>query len=53
MLLVVQSEGAGEVAAELIALAKSKPGTLNFASAGQGSITHMACELFATWRESR
>jgi tripartite-type tricarboxylate transporter receptor subunit TctC len=31
---------------ELIALAKQKPGTINFASAGQGSITHMVAELF-------
>src|SRR4051794_2312595 len=32
---------------ELIALAKSKPGTLNFASSGQGSTIHLAAELFA------
>lgn len=32
---------------DLIALAKSKPNGLNFASAGQGSITHLAGELFA------
>jgi len=31
---------------ELIALAKSKPGQISFASAGQGSISHMAAELF-------
>jgi tripartite-type tricarboxylate transporter receptor subunit TctC len=31
---------------EVIALAKQKPGTINFASAGQGSITHMVVELF-------
>jgi tripartite-type tricarboxylate transporter receptor subunit TctC len=31
---------------ELIALAKAKPGQLNFASAGQGSGTHFAAELF-------
>src|SRR5437762_1909500 len=31
---------------ELIAIAKQKPGTINFASAGQGSITHMVAELF-------
>jgi tripartite-type tricarboxylate transporter receptor subunit TctC len=30
---------------EFIALAKSKPGTLNFASSGQGSNYHMAAEL--------
>ena len=31
---------------ELIQIAKQKPGTINFASAGQGSITHMVAELF-------
>src|SRR3954470_10259354 len=30
---------------ELIALAKSKPGQINFASSGQGSVIHMATEL--------
>jgi tripartite-type tricarboxylate transporter receptor subunit TctC len=32
---------------DLIALAKAKPGTLNFASAGQGTPPHLAAELFA------
>jgi tripartite-type tricarboxylate transporter receptor subunit TctC len=31
---------------DLIALAKSKPGTLNYASAGIGSSLHMTAELF-------
>ncbi|MBI4189192.1 MAG: tripartite tricarboxylate transporter substrate binding protein [Betaproteobacteria bacterium] len=31
---------------ELIALAKAKPNSLNYASSGQGSITHLATELF-------
>ena len=31
---------------ELIALARKRPGTLNFASSGLGSSTHMAGELF-------
>ncbi|HEV7803695.1 MAG TPA: tripartite tricarboxylate transporter substrate binding protein, partial [Burkholderiales bacterium] len=31
---------------ELVALAKSKPGTLNFASSGQGGSNHLAGELF-------
>ena len=31
---------------ELIALAKSKPGQINFGSAGVGSATHFAAELF-------
>ena len=33
---------------ELIALAKAKPGTLNFASAGIGTPTHLGTELFAS-----
>jgi tripartite-type tricarboxylate transporter receptor subunit TctC len=32
---------------ELVALARARPGALNYASAGQGSITHLACALFA------
>lgn len=32
--------------AELIALARSQPGKLTYASAGSGSATHMAAELF-------
>jgi tripartite-type tricarboxylate transporter receptor subunit TctC len=31
---------------ELIALARAKPGQVNFASSGQGSVIHMATELF-------
>jgi len=31
---------------ELIALAKAKPGSLHYASSGNGSATHMATELF-------
>jgi tripartite-type tricarboxylate transporter receptor subunit TctC len=33
---------------ELIELAKAKPGKLNFASAGQGTPSHLAAELFAS-----
>jgi tripartite-type tricarboxylate transporter receptor subunit TctC len=32
---------------EFIALAKSKPGQLNFGSSGSGTTNHLACELFA------
>ena len=32
--------------AELLALAKSKPGTLNFGATGSGSSNHLAAELF-------
>jgi tripartite-type tricarboxylate transporter receptor subunit TctC len=47
MIVVVNPKLPAKTITELIALAKAKPGQLNFASAGQGSITHMACELFA------
>ena len=33
---------------ELIALAKAKPGEVTFASSGQGSVIHLATELFDT-----
>ncbi|HEV7822644.1 MAG TPA: tripartite tricarboxylate transporter substrate-binding protein, partial [Burkholderiales bacterium] len=33
---------------EIIALAKARPGTLNYASAGTGSSAHLAAELFKT-----
>jgi len=33
---------------ELIALARSKPGEVTFASSGQGSVIHLATELFGT-----
>ena len=33
---------------ELIALAKAKPGEVTFASSGQGSVIHLATELFNT-----
>jgi len=32
---------------ELVALAKAKPGQINYASTGQGSVTHLSTELFA------
>jgi tripartite-type tricarboxylate transporter receptor subunit TctC len=33
---------------DLIALAKAKPGQVSFASSGQGSVIHLATELFGT-----
>ena len=45
-LLVVHPAVPARTVDELIALAKSKPGTLNFGSAGPGSSTHMIGELF-------
>jgi len=43
---------AGENVKEVIALAKAKPGTLNFASAGMGSSSHLAGSSFASSRAS-
>lgn len=34
--------------AELVALARTRPGQLNFASSGNGQSTHLAAELFAS-----
>jgi tripartite-type tricarboxylate transporter receptor subunit TctC len=46
-MVVVVSPSAGiDGIKELMALAKSKPGTLNVASAGNGTITHLSGELF-------
>jgi len=46
MIVVAYPKFPAKTTQELIALAKQKPGTINFASAGQGSITHMVAELF-------
>jgi len=45
MLLVVPNQSPAKSVAELIALAKSKPGKLNSASAGAAGPTHLALEL--------
>jgi len=37
-----------KTAKELVTLAKAKPGTLNYASAGNGTVGHMVAELFKT-----
>lgn len=37
-----------KTARDLVALAKANPGKLNFASGGQGTLTHLAAELFAS-----
>jgi len=47
MLVVVGKSVPVKTFSELIALAKARPGALNYASAGQGSITHLACAYFA------
>jgi len=45
-ILVVHPSVAATSVKELIALAKAKPGTLTFASAGNGTSGHLALELF-------
>jgi tripartite-type tricarboxylate transporter receptor subunit TctC len=45
-MLVVASNVAAKDMNELVALAKSQPGKLNFASAGVGGLPHLAGELF-------
>jgi tripartite-type tricarboxylate transporter receptor subunit TctC len=45
-LLVTSTTIAARTVAELIALARAKPGTINYASGGNGSQTHLAGELF-------
>ena len=45
-LLVASTAIPCRTVAELIALAHSKPGALNYASGGNGSQTHLAAELF-------
>ncbi len=45
-LLIVAPDLGVKNVAELIALAKAKPGQLNFSSAGSGSGSHFAAELF-------
>src|SRR3954464_7533928 len=45
-MLVVASSVPANNMAELTALAKAQPGTLNFASAGVGGLPHLAGELF-------
>ncbi len=44
--LVVHSTVAAKSVSELIAIAKARPGTLNYASGGTGTFTFLAAELF-------
>lgn len=45
-LLAIPSSVPAQSVAEFIALAKAKPGALNYASAGNGSMSHLGGELF-------
>jgi tripartite-type tricarboxylate transporter receptor subunit TctC len=46
LLMVVHPSVPAKIVAEFIALAKAKPGVLNYASSGPGTPYHMAGELF-------
>lgn len=46
MYLVAKPQMAAKDVRELVALARAKPGTLSYASAGSGTPPHLACELF-------
>jgi len=46
MVLVVHPSLPVKNVKELVALAKARPGEINFGSAGQGATTHLAVELF-------
>jgi tripartite-type tricarboxylate transporter receptor subunit TctC len=48
LVIVVHPSVAAKTLAEFVALAKSQPGKLNYASSGQGTPYHMAGELFKT-----
>jgi tripartite-type tricarboxylate transporter receptor subunit TctC len=46
LVLVVHPSVPARNAAEFVALAKAKPGSINYASAGNGSANHLAMEMF-------
>ena len=48
LVLVVNPSFAANTLAELLALARAKPGSLSYASAGSGTPVHLAAEMFKT-----
>jgi len=46
LVLVVHPSVPAQSAAEFVKLAKAKPGTINYASAGNGSANHLSMEMF-------
>lgn len=48
LMLVVNNDVPAKSVSEFVALAKSKPGVLNYASGGNGTSQHLAMELFAS-----
>ena len=53
LVMVVGSAIPAKNVQELIALAQSKPGSLNFSSAGSGTVSHLTGELFRTVTKTR
>ena len=51
--LVVNPGVAAKSVGELVSLAKAKPGTLTFGSAGQGSLQHLSGALFGTLSQTK
>jgi tripartite-type tricarboxylate transporter receptor subunit TctC len=47
-ILVVHPSLPAKSVKDLVGLARSRPGTINFASSGQGATSHLASELFRT-----
>ena len=52
-LLVINPQFEAKSVKDLIALAKAKPGQINYASAGNGSSPHLAGELFSTMTQTK
>lgn len=48
LVLVVNPDVPAKNAKELVALLKAKPGSVNFGSAGNGSVLHLAGEMFSS-----